>query len=1174
MDSLHQQIRDIDFSNWLDVAVAISVTTKGISEYLEGTFLALHHDIKYGACAQLPICGRNCSKTQRKFSTWCPTCIKWKEQIMLYNKYRARKRHIKWEEINSSDLPKNVDEMVKAFAPEWWRVRTPFTEDLSVGLHVLHNCTKFNIPVLTCQRVRDVRNALFAHGHLQVSNTKKKAALRNLISFLNLPEISRTGSGKLAISQLKRLKSRCVLDLITEDDNIKNHLVLALNPHDDAQRDILDRNENIQEMRLCVRDEENNDGYRKYLLASLIVCILILVIGWVVNIRWNDTTRKGLSDEKECLTMTFAKPCPFESDFTFDGYLQDRRPLFGREWLIDKIQTSLIGTPSRGILLTAKMGYGKSTLVSHILCTSKLSSKSGIQNYILSYHICKFDVISTQKPDYFIKNLAGMLISKLPEAGFAILTSRLAMAFLQTSKCAEDPVGCIDAAVIHPLRGLTFDEERYVVIDAIDECGVSAAIDISILDVLSKRIGKMPWWLKFFITARNINAVTRKLPEMTILQEEPGNVQNQNDITAYLEEILFIHKPVMSRLFGIHADKKVVTKHILNISRSNFLYVDLAVKFWIDSPHSKVTDIPQSLSELYAYNLDRVFGDKEHLYDVARNVFEVLCTSYIRLQLDELEAILNVTNHPYDLRDLLRNQISNFVEHKTYISIYHKAICDYLTSNSSGYHKYYISTHNGHKLFANYLLSKHNNSMTDILSLFIHTAESSDSDLLHSFQRSKHFLKNMYTAHHLHLMAKTRNSFRGTKLLIRAIGSQHINSLTSTNVTASFLAAAFGNSETLKALIEEGGNYSFRVQNHPNKGGWEDVVNVCKYKALWGYGLLDIAAQNGRTDVVNVLLSKNHSLLYFKNGLGVNAVHLAAEHGHADILKRFLEINTSLADQHSLYLAAKNGHLRSVLLLLNHSVKDVCVKCEDRIHWIANITKRMQWHPYSNISDIFSFDLSDPNQYEELENVTFVLNDDTRLIECLTALEVAVQGGYTEIVSYLLAQTTNALHCREYGGRTPLLTAVRYNRSEILDLILDKGGSFTDKCEHLYNVTNRHSLRLFNINEKTALDNGMCQLGTTIEHLIAMNGEKEIAENLRSQGIYLNWTVQDESGNTPLHYAACNNEWEMIQYIISAGDSNVFLSAKNGSLPIHSAVLCNALMSYAALYPPSLCCCE
>ncbi|XP_069111904.1 uncharacterized protein [Argopecten irradians] len=1158
MDSLRQHIRGDTFSNWLDVAVGISITTKGISDYLEGTVLALHNTIKYGPCAQLPNCIRNCSKTEQNLSTWCSTCTEWKKQIMSYNRFKTRARQIKWKDINSSEWPQNVNELVKVFAPDWWKARNPYTEDLVVALSIFHNCTTFTIPILTCNRVRDVRNALFAHGNLQVHNSEKKRAFKDLIAFLRLPIISTTKSGKKGIRQLKRVKTNSVMELAKEEDAFKRHIVKVLNPRDETERTILAQSHEVKAMKICVQ-EDKNDRRR---LSALLVISMVLVSIYFLTSQYN--TGVLIDKRKDCLPLAFSSPCPWTPDIPFDVYLKDRPVLYGREWLIDKIQTSLFATPSRGILLTAEMGYGKSALVQHILCTEEC----GLRKYILSYHICKFDVISTQKPEYFIKNLAGMLISKLPEAGNAILTNEFGINFLLSSKCSEDPIGCFDAAIIHSLQGLQVAEERYVIIDALDECGDSAAIAISLIDVLSKRISKIPWWLKFFITTRDITMVTDKFSGMKIFHETTQNVQNQHDISIFLTHHLFPQTDTITRLFGAHANIETITNRILMTTGSNFLYADLAVKFWRDSPSSKLSDIPQTFTDFYNTNLDRVFGENPHQYDLARSVFEVLCTSYKQLLLEELEDILTIKHHPYSLRNLLREQMSHFVDFKgRRINIYHKGICDHLSNDTSVLYKYQISKYNGHKLFARYLLGKYNLTRTDVLDMLIHVAESDDLELQHSFKQSQYVSNSkLINDSHLHQMAKVKNSFLGTKLLISVLGKEHINNFTSANVTATFLAAAFGNSETLRALIEEGGDYLFRVSGPPNKGGMEDVVNLCKYKTLWGYGLLDIASQNGHVDVVDLLLSKNQSFLYIKNGLGLTASHLASEHGYIEILSRFLAINSTLADQHALYLASKNGHLACVLSLLDHGAEDTCVTCGDNLHWITNNTKRMQWHPCNQMNKSLECDVSLLLD-NEFKNVKFVLNDDERLIKCSTALDIAIQEGHKDIVTQLLSQDRNALLCRNYAGRTPLLTAIQYNQSEILDIILEKGGNLTDKCERFYNSAVRFSHQNLHKNERTRLVNDICPLGAGLEHILAIKGRKEMFKRLYSRGLSFNWTMRDDTGNTPLHYAACNNEWQMIVYMIKLGNVNVHESATNGSLPIHSAVLCYASMSYMALHP-------
>ncbi|XP_069107750.1 uncharacterized protein [Argopecten irradians] len=1161
MESIQRLVRSQTFSNWLDVAIGISITTTGISDYIKGTIRSLHDEIKYTEpCVRLPNCSSDCSKTEQNLSKWCPTCMEWKKQIMKHNRYNNRARNIKWKRISSKEWPHDVNEMVKVFAPEW-ETTMPYNEDLSVALHVIHNCKKFNIPIPVYNRVRDIRNTN-AHGERRASITEKNQALNGLLKFLKRPEIASTKSGKKAISKLNKLKSTSALKLATTDVSIKRRLVQVSNSQPDI-KDIL-----IATLGgMDAKEKSLTDKIAKYksILHTILIIVHVLLLLHVYDIH-NQVNSKDLSNtniykDKDCLPLVLSKPCPWQADFPFDGYLNDLPVLYGRQWLVDKIQTSLIGTSSRGILLTAEMGYGKSMLVAKLLCSSKLA----LRKFILSYHICKFDVISTQRPEYFIKTLAGMLISHIPVAGNAILTNELGMKFLETGKCSEDPIGCLDAAIIHPLRGLEFDEERYVIIDAIDECGDSAAIAISLLDVLSKRISKMPWWLKFFVTARDINKVTEKFSQMNIFHESTNNVRNQDDISTFLAHHLYTHTTTLSRLFGSHIDLEKATKQILVISGSNFLHVDLAVRFWIDYSNSKVTDIPHSLSELYNANLERVFGDNLQKYDLARKVFEVLCTSNRKPTLDELKDIVHVTMHPYDLIGFLGNQMSHFVDGSSaYIRVRHKGICDHLSNETSVFSKYRISTQNGHKMFAMYLIDKHNLSRTDTLDMLIHVAESNDLDIKHLFKDSQHFVEMKLSAsQYLHQMSKTKNSYLGTKLLIKILGKELINAFTSANVTASFLAAAFGHSETLRALLDEGEDYFFRVSDPPNKGGFEDAVNHCKYKTLWGYGLLDIAAQNGHLDVVNLLLSKNKSLLYMKNGLNLTPVHLASEHGHTDILDTFLAIDNTLADQHALYLASKNGHVGCVLALLQHGAEDTCIPCEDAMPWITDNTKRMQWDPCSYTSEDCTGVLL--SRYDDLGEVTFVLYDDEYLIKCSTALEVAIQRGNTEVVVHLLSQAINGLACREHGGRSPILTAIKYNQSEILDVIVRKHGILNEKCTRAYNSTARLSVEILHINEKKKLMDDMCPLGAGVEHFLAMYGRIELFLYLKYHGISFDWTQRDEVGNTPFHYAACNNTWRMIQYMIIVEKVDIYVSARNGSLPIHSAVICNAIMSYVAL---------
>ncbi|WP_410542250.1 ankyrin repeat domain-containing protein [Wolbachia endosymbiont of Tetranychus urticae] len=84
--------------------------------------------------------------------------------------------------------------------------------------------------------------------------------------------------------------------------------------------------------------------------------------------------------------------------------------------------------------------------------------------------------------------------------------------------------------------------------------------------------------------------------------------------------------------------------------------------------------------------------------------------------------------------------------------------------------------------------------------------------------------------------------------------------------------------------------------------------------------LLTIAAENGYTNIVNVLLEKRADVNR-KNWCDMTPLHLAAENGHVDVVKVLLEkgadVNRkNLVDITPLHLAAENGHEKTVEFLL------------------------------------------------------------------------------------------------------------------------------------------------------------------------------------------------------------------------------------------------------------------
>lgn len=183
-------------------------------------------------------------------------------------------------------------------------------------------------------------------------------------------------------------------------------------------------------------------------------------------------------------------------------------------------------------------------------------------------------------------------------------------------------------------------------------------------------------------------------------------------------------------------------------------------------------------------------------------------------------------------------------------------------------------------------------------------------------------------------------------------------------------------------------------------------------------------------------------------------------------------------------------------------------------------------------------------------------------------METAIQNGHTEVVQLLLKSTNKTLRCRESGGRTPAFTALKFNRSDIFDLLMQQGINKLDRC--LYRKRRIETLDLSESERKDYLQN-MCPFNTTLTHVLAYNWERKLYYLGQSNNIW-NWTATDSYGATPIHYACCAGNNDMIDLLERDG-ARFDVKSLNGSTPVHSAAICrqNEALSYLLYrYPTSV----
>ena len=630
------------------------------------------------------------------------------------------------------------------------------------------------------------------------------------------------------------------------------------------------------------------------------------------------------------------------SEFSFKHYLVEHKDLVGRDWLFRDLE-KMLQTSKYGVLFTAEMGVGKSAIMSRLCCINNTDEPGyRIRKNMIAFHMCKFDSFLTQRPEIFITKLVGSLMNHIPEFGNILHSSenRMALNYLQTTRCAEDPFGCFDSAVAHPLKQLDNTINPFVVvIDAVDECILTDTDRPSLISLITMKFPKISKYIKLLASSRNIQKV---LEEFSFWENYHLDHLNENNLKD-IEE--FVHKELNERKFkylsnqpeNFFSSERTLERKILEISNGSFLFATHFLR------HLNTTYIvPTSLKHVFELNFDRVFSGNRYAYDKVRPVLEIFVAIFYPLNEEELLQVSEIGKDDKDnVLMLLQNELGFFLRNKNgTISFIHKAVADYLTDENEN-KKYFISKTNGHKRIAKFMLKT--NSSQNIFDLILHISESNDSNLQKIFldlgkgkMKSQNYsLYGKSDNNILHNAVSHIDSYKAMKLLLKLIGCKAVKIVTYSNVTAAFIASAYGHANSLLALHECKTDLYFKRGQPPlaNANLYQtDIVTFCKQRAFWGYTLLHIASQNGHTNVVRFLMKNAPTLVNDTNVMGLYAFNLAAENGHTNIVRELLWNKSKGVDRHSLYHASKNGFKEIVDILLYHGIVDECMTCNGSIY--------------------------------------------------------------------------------------------------------------------------------------------------------------------------------------------------------------------------------------------------
>lgn len=266
-----------------------------------------------------------------------------------------------------------------------------------------------------------------------------------------------------------------------------------------------------------------------------------------------------------------------------------------------------------------------------------------------------------------------------------------------------------------------------------------------------------------------------------------------------------------------------------------------------------------TFEDLFDDQLKRIFQD-QHIFKCVTKIFQVLCSSMEPLYLEELFKIADLKDEEkVDSLTILGNELSHFFRQANgKISIIHKSLAAYLTNKTRNTERFYVSRRDGCYLISKYLLNilQQQRSFTNIsiIDLASYITCSSDRELRKTFlQYSKHNINEFSDVYILHQVAAKLNSYTAMSLILDLFPLRPVDETDKGNITASYVAAAFGNHRSLKALLDRNSHVNFIRLGPKYINETVNMLHFCKTFAFWEYSLLNIAAQNGHFETVMTL---------------------------------------------------------------------------------------------------------------------------------------------------------------------------------------------------------------------------------------------------------------------------------------------------------------------------------
>ncbi|XP_046858139.1 uncharacterized protein LOC124451526 [Xenia sp. Carnegie-2017] len=254
----------------------------------------------------------------------------------------------------------------------------------------------------------------------------------------------------------------------------------------------------------------------------------------------------------------------------------------------------------------------------------------------------------------------------------------------------------------NPLHSLEDHEPMLLVIDALDESQVDGKSEL--LELIAEEFGRLPKWIKIFITSRPELPVQKELKDMNPVEitTRPRDENNEEDLHKYLRH----------QLNDRVQKNRYLLRSLVKKCEGSFLYAYHA-QLSLKKEELELTDekieklVPSGLSGVYTKQFKRV----KELFTKKRTRNSVIAETTFMQFLELLAAcreflpltlLFSYIGFSGDIKFEVRSKIIELSSqilpvYDDCLTVYHKSLSDWLKSDGYEQHEFTVNPKNGHK---------------------------------------------------------------------------------------------------------------------------------------------------------------------------------------------------------------------------------------------------------------------------------------------------------------------------------------------------------------------------------------------------------------------------------------------------------------------------------------------